>query len=143
MVERTLGWIMQRSPALKRRLWQAWYHVLSFTIQTADVTFLNYGFADAEQLALRPEDEPDRYCIQLYHRVAGAVDLQGRKVLEVGSGRGGGCSYVARYLGPESVCGVDYSQKAVAFCRRAHSADSLTFRHGDAEALPFDPQSFD
>ena len=35
---------------------------------------------------------------QLYHYVAAAVDLDGEKVLEVGSGRGGGASYVARLL---------------------------------------------
>lgn len=30
-------------------------------------------------------------------------------VLEVGSGRGGGLSYVKRYLQPEIAIGVDYS----------------------------------
>ena len=35
---------------------------------------------------------------QLYHYVAAAVDLDGKKVLEVGSGRGGSASYVARVL---------------------------------------------
>ena len=35
---------------------------------------------------------------QLYHYVVAAVDLDGKKVLEVGSVRGGGASYVARVL---------------------------------------------
>ena len=35
---------------------------------------------------------------QLYHYVAAAVELDGKKVLEVGSVRGGGASYVARVL---------------------------------------------
>ena len=35
---------------------------------------------------------------QLYHYVAAAVDLDGKKVLEVGSGRGGGANYVTRVL---------------------------------------------
>ena len=109
MLEQTLNWISRKSPGLKRRFWQTWYQLLSRTFQEAEVTFLNYGYAesDAAELVLRPEDEPNRYCIQLYHRVASAVDLTGQRVLEVGSGRGGGCSYMARYLGPESVCGVD------------------------------------
>ncbi|SVD50227.1 uncharacterized protein METZ01_LOCUS403081 [marine metagenome] len=35
---------------------------------------------------------------QLYHYVAASVDLDGKKVLEVGSGRGGGANYVTRVL---------------------------------------------
>ncbi len=147
MIERSLAWIAGQSPALKRRLWQAWYHVLTHTFQTAEITFLNYGYAEegssGAELTLRPEDEPNRHCIQLYNRVAGAVDLQGREVLEVGSGRGGGCSYIARYLEPKSVCGVDYSRKAIAFCQRVHSVESLTFQPGDAEALTFERERFD
>ena len=63
---------------------------------------MNYGWASldptASALTLRPEDEPNRYCIQLYHRVASVVDLCGSDVLEVGCGRGRGASYVMRYL---------------------------------------------
>ena len=33
---------------------------------------------EAQKLVLSPEDEPNRYCIQFYHRVAAAVDLRGR-----------------------------------------------------------------
>ena len=36
--------------------------------------------------------------LQLYHYVAAAVDLDGKKVQEVGFGRGGGANYVARVL---------------------------------------------
>src|ERR1700752_4130464 len=101
---------------------------------------MNYGFVPppgAEPLVLRSDDEPDRYWIQLYHQVAGAIALTGRSVLEVGSGRGGGASYVARYLGPRSLVGVDVSNSAVALCKERHHAPGLSFRQGDAEQLPF------
>ncbi len=47
---------------------------------------MNYGWASLDPsdqaLSLLPEDERNRYCIQLYHRVAGAIDLSGMDVLE-------------------------------------------------------------
>jgi len=107
---------------------------------------MNYGFSPDEAgvaLALSPVDEPNRYCIQLYHAVIGEADLRGKAVLEVGSGRGGGASFIARYHAPASVVGVDFSPAAVAFSARVHHAQNLTFRQGDAEALPFPDGAFD
>ncbi|MFQ5989312.1 MAG: class I SAM-dependent methyltransferase, partial [Candidatus Methylomirabilales bacterium] len=83
------------------------------------------------------------YCIQLYHHVANAVSLKDSKVLEVGSGRGGGSYYITRYLGPKTVVGVDFSEKAVAFCNHNYSLDGLSFVTADAELLPFEDNSFD
>ena len=107
---------------------------------------MNYGhrpLQDTSPLALAPEDEPDRSCIQLYHLVASAVDLSGREVLEVGSGRGGGASFVKRYLRPSRVVGIDVSSRAVAFCRACHAVPGLSFAVGDAEQLGFAANSFD
>jgi SAM-dependent methyltransferase len=108
---------------------------------------MNYGYVDldpgAKPLELAESDEPDRLCIQLYHRVAGAIDLANRDVLEVGCGRGGGSSYIMRYLRPRSVVGMDISQQAVDLCTRHRSVPGLTFVQGDAEALPFPEATFD
>jgi len=114
-------------------------------IRAPDWCFMNYGFADRESsyLQLEPGDEQDRYCIQLYRHVAGAVDLTRRNVLEVGSGRGGGASFVKRYLNPARVTGVDLSESAVDFSMSRHRVEGLHFRVGDAERLPFDNDSFD
>ena len=99
--------------------------------------------SDAEKLALEENDEPDRYFIQLYHHVASAVDLEDKEVLEVGSGRGGGSSYIKRYLKPRRMVGIDFSANAVAFCNDAYSVDGLSYQTGDAEHLPFEDESFD
>jgi ubiquinone/menaquinone biosynthesis C-methylase UbiE len=108
---------------------------------------MNYGFAqpgtDAPEIELSADDEPDRYSIQLYDYVATAVEVGGRDVLEVGSGRGGGASFVSRYLKPNSMTGVDYSAKAVALCRNRHKEKGLAFVQGDAESLPCEANSFD
>lgn len=127
------------------------YQFMAGYYQDRDWTFMNYGYAaqgsDAAQGAapvpLDQADEPNRYCIQLYHHVAGAVDLRGQRALEVGSGRGGGADYVKRYLGPETLVGLDFAPKAVSLCRRHYCQEGLTFITGDAEALPFERDSFD
>jgi ubiquinone/menaquinone biosynthesis C-methylase UbiE len=105
--------------------------------------FMNYGYHAAEPLVLQPRDEEHRYSIQLYHRVAGAIDLRGLDVLEVGSGRGGGAAFVMRYLHPRSVTAVDMAASAIDFCREYYRIPGLHFQVGDAEALPFPDDSFD
>ena len=47
-------------------------------------------------------------------------DLNGKRVLEVGSGRGGGLSYINSTLNPSVCVGVDYSQNQVDFCKRIY-----------------------
>jgi SAM-dependent methyltransferase len=71
------------------------------------------------------------------------VDVAGRTVLEVGCGRGGGASYVKRYLGPSSMVGMDLADSAVEFCRQRHRLEGLRFVQGDAERIPFDDGQFD
>ena len=109
---------------------------------------MNYGYQppdpDGPRLELSEADEPDRYSIQLYHRVAAAAGpLEGKDVLEVGSGRGGGASYVHRYLKPRKVVAADFSRHAVDLANRRLGGDGLTYVEGDAEKLPFEADSFD
>jgi SAM-dependent methyltransferase len=134
-----------RVPRLRKALWRNWYQFLARTYRSADWTFMNYGFADeaAEPLTLAPGEEKDRYCIQLYNYAAGSIDLRGSWVVEVGCGRGGGASFIARYLGPRRLTGVDLSSEAIAYCRRTHTVAGLDFRFADAEMLPFDDSSVD
>ncbi len=156
---RILDLIYSLSPSVGRMLVKLWYRYMTHLDKDAEMVFMNYGYAPIEgeegrsvndeagdattALKLRSEDEGNRYSIQLYHHVASGVYLAGRDVLEIGCGRGGGASYVARYLGPRSVTGMDLAPNAVAFCRRHHASDRLHFVCGDAVALPFVDASFD
>jgi SAM-dependent methyltransferase len=134
-------------PQVKRFVNRNWYEYLAKVDRDAEMLFMNYGYIDpspsAASIDLLPADESRRLCIHLYQRVAGAVDLSGKDVLEIGSGRGGGASYIMRYLRPNSVTGVDIAANAVAFCQQYHRVPGLSFRHGDAEGLPFPDRSFD
>ena len=140
--------IAYRRAPVKRFLWRNWYEFLARWHRDRHWTFMNYGYRPPQgtaplALALAPEDEPDRSCIQLYHLVASAVDLSGREVLEVGSGRGGGASFVARTLRPRRVVGVDVSPRTVALCRARYAVPGLSFEVGNAEQLGFADASFD
>ena len=147
MLEQGFSTLARRSPAWRRKAWQRVYQFLAATYATVDTwTFMNYGYEPLDPAArplLAAADEPDRYFIQLYHYVATAVPLTGLDVLEVGSGRGGGASYIKRYLAPKTMTGVDFSPAAIGFCRTRHQVADLRFIPGDAEALPFADQTFD
>jgi SAM-dependent methyltransferase len=134
------------SRAARNLFTNAWYSLLSNLDRHAAVTFLNYGYASSngEQIPLRAEDEPNRYPIQLYHHVLSGTAVAGREVLEVGSGRGGGASYVARYFRPRTFTGVDICKAAIRFSRARYAdQDNLEFRVADACNLPFANDSFD
>lgn len=113
----------------------------------AELLFMNYGFANldsnAKKLSLKGSDEKYRYCINLYDHVVNAVSLEGRDVLEVGCGRGGGSSYIIKHCKPKSMIGIDFSKKAIDFCSMYYSTEGLCFAHGDAESLPFEENTFD
>lgn len=134
-------------PRLRQLRTRVVYELLS-TLVPESIAFTNYGYAALDgasgaTLALAPEDEPQRYGMQLYHAVAGQVDLQGKDVLEVGCGRGGGAAFVARYLAPRSVVGIDIAARAIAYARAHQQAEGLSFALGDAEHIPFPSASFD
>jgi len=105
---------------------------------------MNYGY-DSPNLSLNLEndDEIERYPIQLYHHVASLSDLKDKIVLEVGSGRGGGASYIARYLNPLSISGIDISKDAVMLCNDLYNISNLEFSIGDSEHIPFSDNSYD
>lgn len=132
------------SPRLKRSVWRILYQYVTGLDKEVQVIFMNYGYAsESEKIKLRKIDEKNRYCIQLYHHVASTINLKGKDLLEVGCGRGGGSSYIMHYFKPKSMSGVDFSKKAIGFCKRYYSIKGLSFFVGDAESLPFEDNKFD
>ncbi len=110
------------------------------------VSVMNYGYAPAgatNSLTLPPGKEQERWGYQMYRVVAGAVDLAGKDVLEVGCGRGGGAAFVLTSMAPRSVTGVDFADRAIAHCIANHHDARMRFIQGDAEQLPFPGSSFD
>lgn len=71
--------------------------------------------------------------------------LSGHNVLEVGCGRGATLLELARR--GANVVGLDYSEEAIALCRKLSetggTADRSTFVKADAQNMPFHDESFD
>jgi SAM-dependent methyltransferase len=132
-------------PPVRKAIWQWWYPFLTRRLRGEEVLFLNYAFETDPPVSLwlDPEDEPSRFCIQLYHHVATQVDLRGKAVLEVSCGHGGGASWITRTFQPASYIGLDLNPAGIEFCQRRHQVRGLQFRQGDAQKLPFPDQSLD
>ena len=95
VLNRLVALLSSVAPGLKPRLqkatFRAIYSTLGIGMKNEDSAFLNYGYSPLNSsgggLKLEPADEMDRFSIQLYSRVAGARDLRGKEVVEIGCGR--------------------------------------------------------
>ena len=130
----------------RRIAWKPIYNHLAKQFPFDDWVFMNYGF-DPDEASARPPlseaDEPDRFPLQLYHFLASQTDIAGKTMLEVGSGRGGGASYIARYLKPQEIIGMDIADHAVEFANKRHKSPNLRYVTGNAEKIPFEDERFD
>ncbi len=126
-------------------MWRIWHNLLLRFDKDKTVYFMNYGYAGLngdKKLDLDIKDDENRYCIQLYDQVVNRVNLRDKKVIEIGSGRGGGASYIARYYKPLQYTGVDISSGVIKFCNEYYNVPNLSFTEGKAEKIPFGNDSF-
>ncbi len=130
---------------IRKSIWRLWYPFLTKRLHGEGVVFLNYAYETDPPMGipLAAEDETQRACAQLYHHVGSQVDLDGKKVLEVSCGHGGGASYLTRTFAPSHYTALDLNPTGIAFCRKRHAIAGLEFVQGDAEKLPFADGSFD
>ena len=137
-------WIPQWT---RRAVWKALHKYLITKDRNLRLSVLNHGYADldpgAEFIELPDAEEPNRYGLQLYHRVASAIGLGGKEILEVSCGRGGGARYIASRMEPKAYVGLDQSVQTTELCRRVHAVPGLSFVTGDAQRLPFADSCFD
>ncbi len=129
---------------LKNVFYRIWYWYLCTIDKNAEVIFMNYGYSkDNHKIKLDENDEKNRYSAQLYNFVATAINIRGKDILEVGCGRGGGLSYINRYLSPHSATGVDLNKKAIEFCKTYYSSKGIKFLQANAQNLNFQNKVFD
>lgn len=137
--------VMRLAPSgIRMRMWRGLYQRMARSQTDPNFRFMNYGFTDDSDLELSKGDEPDRLFIQLYNMNVRDVEMEGKEVLEIGSGRGGGASWIARTYKPKSLLAVDYSAEAVALSQGWFTdQDNLEFKEGNAQDLPLPDESFD
>lgn len=122
---------------ITRRLGQSGMGAASF--------FLNYGYISLDQgdeaRFQVPVEVFNRNSVRLVFELIGKTQLENRKVLDVGCGRGGAAALMAEMFGA-IVTGVDLSPEAISFCRSTHR-NGARFEVGDAEHLPFADGEFE
>jgi ubiquinone/menaquinone biosynthesis C-methylase UbiE len=139
--------LVYRSEAPRRILWQGFYEFMSWYNQDNDWVTMNYGYGlltdDGKMIEDLLTEEGDRreiFSLQLYYFITGTqkafTNLKNKTLVEVGSGRGGGISFLTRHFKPERAVGIDFSNNQVEFCKARHSdVEQLEFHQGNAEAL--------
>jgi len=150
-IHRLGDWIIDRfvhmPRAAKTPLWRYWHAMMIKWDANYDaLSFMNYGYApiDEPELDLLPEDRAERFGAYLYDVAVSHVSVKDTELLEVSSGRGGGASYITRYLKPARYVGLDLSRKNVQACSRVYGKiPGVSFVQGDALELPFPDNSYD
>lgn len=131
-----------------KRLYELKYDLKAVLLPDPWFTFMNMGWQPAGQpdpdlARWLPDDQRVwRYSANLYRLAAGDFEGNGRDVLEVGSGRGGGAAFLYRRWAPKSYLAVEQSANNIAFARAVHPA-AIGYRLGDAEHLPVPDSSVD
>lgn len=122
------------------------YELLAKKIPATDWHFMNYGYAPNSTepaLSLAEGVTTQRYPLQMYHFLATKSSLEGKEVLEVGSGRGGGAKHIASHFKPATYTGMDLAQSAVDLASTMHKLPNLKFIQGSAESIPLQDSSID
>ena len=142
---RIFATLLRIAPGRTRNwMWKWWYQRLAKAHGRADFRFMNYGYKDGKELKLLKEDEPNRLFIQLYNMNFRDVDLKGKEVVEVGCGRGGGASWIAKTYNPKRLTAFDFSKDAIGLASNWYSSQkNLSFKVGNAEDLPLKDNSKD
>lgn len=139
-------YLLKRFAWFKRLNAKVTYELLAKKIPVSEWQFMNYGYApnaNEKPLDLVLDPKVQRYPLQMYHYLATKVDVSGKNVLEVGSGRGGGAKHVASHLKPASYIGMDLAQSAVDLANNIHHEPNLKFIQGSAESIPLADNSID
>lgn len=135
-----------RFPGLRKRFWTKMYNATADMFND-EYLFMNLGYAsvapDADEHPPDDLSQVDRCSERLYQHAIGEIPLQGKDVLEVGCGRGGGSVFLMRHYHPNRLIAVDIARRAIERCKVVHATSGIHFHQADAMALPFSADQFD
>jgi SAM-dependent methyltransferase len=131
----------------KRKFYDLVSQQIDSTVFSQYALFLNYGFIpdDTPQYARveLPNYTINKNSIKLVLEVVGDCDITGRRILDIGCGRGGSIDVMTKYFHPKEIIGIDLSSSAIAFCRSNYNYSHANFFEGDAEKLTFKDDELD
>lgn len=129
-------------------------HVYSYISSNKENTFLNYGFLPLKnaplesalteaQVAHYSELTSEQASARLVAELISDVSLAYKRILDVGTGKGGTLNLISKYYKPAKLYGIDISPNLVQFNQDNYRDLIFNFKVGDAEALPFSNASMD
>jgi ubiquinone/menaquinone biosynthesis C-methylase UbiE len=151
------GWWSSGMNWIRQKFWNFLYQVASQkNSKDQQWQFINYGYVpeDGKLISLPNRNDHDgtsnaydkcgQTCIQLYHEVVRAVPILGKNVVEIGSGRGGGASYIAQVMEPKMMIGIELCQASVDFANATTKhISNVHFQQGDAMNIPLPDNVYD
>jgi len=130
-----------------QRQYNAYHENLRSAIFHDHSFFMNLGYVANDGPQFSPVALPERMIgrkyIKLALEVIGDCDLEGRRLLDVGCGRGGTIHVAWTWFRPLASVGIDLTEGAIVFCRDRHRYADAQFLRGNAERLPFADRTFD
>jgi phthiocerol/phenolphthiocerol synthesis type-I polyketide synthase E len=109
--------------------------------------FLNYGYVPDGTGECAVVQLPgyfiNKNSVKLVLELIGDCPVDGKRILDVGCGRGGTIYTFKTFFKPATLTGLDLSTTAIEFNKKVHGDARTSFLEGDAESLPFSDGSFD
>tara|TARA_B100000683_G_C12398582_1_gene518704 strand:- start:122 stop:1006 length:885 start_codon:yes stop_codon:yes gene_type:complete len=146
-------------PFFQKVWWKFWYNWLSKDKdREKDFLLMNYGHHEIDAVEEKKREESylkkkrsffttdNSAMARLYFYLCEEFpsSFEGKNIVEVGSGRGGGARFISENYPLRSFIGLDLSSKSIEFCNDVHeNAPHLSFKKGDAENLPLPNASVD
>jgi len=128
------------SPRIKRTLWNKWYNLLARNDSQGLLASMNYGYIENTTVSATENIRPQ---LMLYERVLGNTNINNKRVIEIGSGRGAGAAFLAEKFKPELYIGMDLAINASLNSITTDNVNCLRFVSGDALAIPIKKKSID
>jgi SAM-dependent methyltransferase len=133
-----------------KKFMQELYNTISIQLNSSVVApiaqFINYGYVANNNpqysQAFFNNQVFNKNSIKLLGEAIGDIELNGKRIIDVGCGRGGALNAIHKYYKPLISVGLDISYENIKYCGMANK-EALYFLVGDAENFPFLDNSFD
>ena len=117
------------------------YNQYNIILGSTPIDFMNHGFSPASDLIM-DEDLLFNNQITMYLNMFKNIDVKDKKILEVGCGRGGGMSSIAKYLDVRDLYACDQNKMNIDYCKN-NQQDFIDFKQSNAHSLDYEDNSFD
>jgi ubiquinone/menaquinone biosynthesis C-methylase UbiE len=117
------------------------YNTVNMLLGDSSIDFMNHGYSPSYKI-ISEDDFIFKNQISLYLNMFEGIDSKGKKVLEVGCGRGGGISAIKKYLDTDRLFACDINKLNIEYCKSNHD-DSIEFKVSDAHKLDYPDRFFD